>query len=190
MKYVHLSDDTIYDSLQWRHNEPDALLNHQRFDCLPKPFVQAQLKENIKAPRHWPLCGNLPVTDEIPAQRASSTENVSSWWRFMIIVAGISQTCFRMKCPAWNPKLWTIFRHIYLLSRYLTTVPDWMRHEISHSTASRIGGSFPGRICPGCPSSNQIYDASWFDSLRIREGHVSYAPGDSVHSRKCLHWFP
>ena len=43
--------------------------------------VQAQKKENIKAPRHWPLCGNSPVTGEFPAQMASNDENVSIWWR-------------------------------------------------------------------------------------------------------------
>ena len=35
-----------------------------------QPFVPAQIKENIKAPRHWPLRG------EFPAQRASKSENV------------------------------------------------------------------------------------------------------------------
>ena len=24
-----------------------------------QPFIQAQIKENIKAPRHWPLCGEI-----------------------------------------------------------------------------------------------------------------------------------
>ena len=32
-------------------------------------------QKNIKAPRHWPLCG------EFPAQMASNAENVSIWWR-------------------------------------------------------------------------------------------------------------
>ena len=44
-------------------------------------FIQTQIKENIKAPRHWPLSGNSPVTGEFPAQRASNMENVSIWWR-------------------------------------------------------------------------------------------------------------
>ena len=35
-------------------------------------FIQAEIKENIKAPRH--------VT-EFPAQRASNAENGSIWWR-------------------------------------------------------------------------------------------------------------
>ena len=51
--------------------------------CLKSPasrlftqtFIQAQIKENIKALRHWPLCG------EFPAQMASNAENVPIWGR-------------------------------------------------------------------------------------------------------------
>ena len=39
------------------------------------------MKENIKAPRHWPLWGEFTGTGEFPAQRASNAENVSIWWR-------------------------------------------------------------------------------------------------------------
>ena len=46
-----------------------------------QPFIQAQIKENIKL-RVTSLCeGNSPVTGEFPAQRASDAENVSIWWR-------------------------------------------------------------------------------------------------------------
>ena len=38
-------------------------------------------KKNIKAPRHWPLCGEFTGDRWIPAQKASSAENVSIWWR-------------------------------------------------------------------------------------------------------------
>ena len=44
-------------------------------------FIQTLIKENIKAPRHWPLCGEFTRTGEFPAQRASYAENVSIWWR-------------------------------------------------------------------------------------------------------------
>ena len=44
-----------------------------------QPFIQAQINENLKASRHWPLCGEL--TGEFPTQRASNAENVSIWWR-------------------------------------------------------------------------------------------------------------
>ena len=39
-----------------------------------QPFVQAQIEENIKAPRHWPLWRNSPVTGEFPTQRASNAK--------------------------------------------------------------------------------------------------------------------
>ena len=49
--------------LQWRHNErlksPASWLSIQ-------PFVQAQVKENIKAPRHWPLWGEFTGDRWIP----------------------------------------------------------------------------------------------------------------------------
>ena len=44
-------------------------------------FIQTQIKGNIKAPRHWPLCGEFTGTGEFPAQRASYAKNVSIWWR-------------------------------------------------------------------------------------------------------------
>ena len=44
-------------------------------------FVQAQIKENIKALRHWSCEDNSPVTGKFPATRASNAEKVSIWWR-------------------------------------------------------------------------------------------------------------
>ena len=46
-----------------------------------QPFIQAQINEKIKAPRHWLLEENSPVTGEFPTQRASNAENVSIWRR-------------------------------------------------------------------------------------------------------------
>ena len=31
-----------------------------------KPFIQAQIKENVKAPRYWPLCGEVTGDRRIP----------------------------------------------------------------------------------------------------------------------------
>ena len=45
-----------------------------------QPFIRAQIKENIKAPRHWPLCREFTSDRWIPAEMASNTENVSIWW--------------------------------------------------------------------------------------------------------------
>ena len=47
-------------------------------------FIQAQIKENTKAPRHRPLCGEFTGAGEFPAQKASDAENVSLWWRHQL----------------------------------------------------------------------------------------------------------
>ena len=40
------------------------------------PFIQAQIEENIKAPRDWPLRGgNSLVTGEFPAQMTSNAKH-------------------------------------------------------------------------------------------------------------------
>ena len=57
----------------------NGISNHQPHDCLLNRLFKAQIKENIKASRHWPLCGDF--TGEFPAQMASNTENVSIRWR-------------------------------------------------------------------------------------------------------------
>ena len=46
-----------------------------------QPFIQAQIKENIKLHVTGPCVGDSPVTGEFPAQRASNAENVSITWR-------------------------------------------------------------------------------------------------------------
>ena len=59
------------DSLQWRL----GVSNHQPHDCLRSRWIKAQIKEDIKAPRHWILWGEF--TGEFPAQMATNMENVS-----------------------------------------------------------------------------------------------------------------
>ena len=53
-------------SLRWRHNGRDGVSNHQPHGCLLQPFIQTQIKENIKDPRHWPLCGEFTGDRWIP----------------------------------------------------------------------------------------------------------------------------
>ena len=43
--------------------------------------IRAQIKTNIKVPRHWPLCGEFTGTGEFPAQMASDAGNISIGWR-------------------------------------------------------------------------------------------------------------
>ena len=53
-------------SLQWRHNGRDDVSNHQPHDCLLNRLFKAQIKENIQAPRHWPLWGEFIGDQWIP----------------------------------------------------------------------------------------------------------------------------
>ena len=55
--------------LQWRHNERDGVSNHQPYDWLPNRWFKGHFKENIKAPRHWPLCGEFTGDWWIPQQK-------------------------------------------------------------------------------------------------------------------------
>ena len=41
---------------------------------LTQTFIQVQVKENIKAPRHWSLCGEFIGDRWIPAQMVSNAE--------------------------------------------------------------------------------------------------------------------
>ena len=67
-------------SLQWHYNEHDGVSHHRHLDCLiTHLFVQAQIKENIKALHHWSLRGESTSDWWIPPQRASNMENVSIW---------------------------------------------------------------------------------------------------------------
>ena len=42
-----------------RHNGLDGVSNTPASPLFTQPFIRAQIKENIKAPRHWPFCGEF-----------------------------------------------------------------------------------------------------------------------------------
>ena len=68
---------------RWRLKSPASRLFTQA-------FIQTQIKENIKAPCHWSLCGDFTGTGEFPTQRASYAENVSIWWSHHEYIACIN----------------------------------------------------------------------------------------------------
>ena len=47
---------------RWRLKSPASRLFTQ-------PFIRVQIKENIKAPRHWPLCGEFTGPHKWPVTR-------------------------------------------------------------------------------------------------------------------------
>ena len=68
-------------TLQWRHNEPDGVSNHQPYGCLHKRLFRCRSKKTPKLRVNGLCAGNSPVTGEFLAQRASNAENVLIWWR-------------------------------------------------------------------------------------------------------------
>ena len=46
-----------------------------------RPFIQAQMKEDIKAPRHWPLCWEFTGDRWISRTKGQWRGNISIWWR-------------------------------------------------------------------------------------------------------------
>ena len=65
------------------------------------PFVQAHIKENIKAPRHWPLWGEFTGHRWIPLTEASNAENVPIWWRHHVEDQGLCTRLVRCCVLLW-----------------------------------------------------------------------------------------
>ena len=68
---VHMNDCVSYTAwivtLQWWHiGHHDGVSNHQPNDCLLSRLFMCILNKNIKAPRHWPLCGEFTGDGWIP----------------------------------------------------------------------------------------------------------------------------
>ena len=81
---IILRSVTNVNTLQWRHNGRDGVSNHQPHECLLNCLFRRRSKKTSKL-RVTGLCeGNLSMTGEFPAQKASNAENVSIWWRLMI----------------------------------------------------------------------------------------------------------
>ena len=64
----------ILNPLLWRHNDRDGVSTHQPHDCLFNRLFRRRSKKTSKLRATGPCAGNLPVTGEFPAQRASKAE--------------------------------------------------------------------------------------------------------------------
>ena len=67
---------TAMTSLQWRHNEPDGVSNHQPHDYLLNRYSRRRSRKTPKLRVTGLWEGNSPVTGEFPAQRASDTRKM------------------------------------------------------------------------------------------------------------------
>ena len=59
------SDIKQMDTIPWRHNGRDGV-SKPASPLFTQPFIQAPIKEIIKAAHHWPLCGEFAGDRWIP----------------------------------------------------------------------------------------------------------------------------
>ena len=64
---------------RWRLKSP-------AFQLFTQPYFQTQIKENTKAPRHWPLWGEFTGDRWIPRTKDQKRGKVSIWWRHHEII--------------------------------------------------------------------------------------------------------
>ena len=108
----HLPHNNVH-TLQWRNNGHDGVSNHQPSDCLFNRYSGTD-ERNIKAPCHWPSCGEVTGTGEFPEQGTSYAENVSVWWRHhdlgieLYLVLMIHLEFFKTQLMKMCPCFWLI----------------------------------------------------------------------------------
>ena len=80
-------------------------------------FIQAQIKENIKPPRHWSFAGNSPGT--------GNAENVSIWWRHHVILRIDILNTYCVKGPWGMPQLPTEYKStlVWVITWYRKSLP-------------------------------------------------------------------
>ena len=89
-------------ALQWRHYERNGVWNHQRLHCFLNCRVRCRSKKISKLCVTGLCTRNLPVTGELPAQKASNAENVSM--RCVIYYGVLSQSINNIhvkQCCSW-----------------------------------------------------------------------------------------
>ena len=141
---------------RWRLKSPASRLFTQ-------PFIQTQIKENIKAPRHWPLCvWNSPGTGEFPAQMASYAEYVSISWRHHAFTS-ILFLCFFLLAIHTYHHICLIYVYQYLWKLCLTCEIEfdglqlvaWIFFE-RHDKENSLNISLTSKTCCHCSQQRTL----------------------------------
>ena len=113
---------SLWISLLWRHNACNGVSDHQSHNYLLNRLFRRRSRKTSKL-RVTGLCeGNLPMSGEFPAQRASNAENASIRWRhhahYLAITSRCSTSpdtgCFGTRGLRFNPIIRTSHRRISL----------------------------------------------------------------------------
>ena len=130
--------------MRWRIKSPVLRLFTQ-------PFIQAQMEENTKAPRHWPLWGEF--TGDFPAQWASKAENVSIWWRHHATVTEHG------KITSTAQPVLKCIPHAMLYGRYNNVLPMFVRSGWCACQVIPLRKTFSAQLCINL---NAFYISVWF----------------------------
>ena len=161
---------------RWRLKSPASRLFTQT-------FIQTQIKENIKASRHWPLCGEFTGTGEFPAQRASYAENGCIWWRhhemmsqwlsqeMTLIHVGLTFTVLIEFWRASSPTGWKIYRQVdehWYTNLFTLDLIAYTTNTWRSGLQINIFNEGPWERCSCCdqfmPFTNRVHQCSiWFD---------------------------
>ena len=127
-------------------------------------FVQAQVKENIKAPRHWPLRGEAARDRWIHlTQRASNAENGSIWWRHhgLFFELTLDNPFLNSSNDSWEPchlrlPAMRLFVQQFVLANKDTVTPG--RLERTCECRVRKSATRPKLNVCICPSSTIVFE--------------------------------
>ena len=169
----------IWESLRWRHNGRDSVLNHQPPDCLLNRLFRSKSKKTSKL-RVTGLCaGNSTGTGEFPAQIASNAENVSIWWRhhvivwhiwLIFIVEAIDNCAMVQNSRSANQNLYYLIMRLFLIS----IINSLGRHFIS-----------PGRLCNLSGWLSIALGRQWHPhEMRYRLDETRMRPDEISHPNK------
>ena len=159
------SMESVYMSwrlLQWRHNGPDGISNHQPHDCLLNCLCRRRSKKTSKL-RVTGLCaGNSPLTGEFPAQMASNAKNY------------VNPGCGRSRrspdlevsiAPGKRAEFWL----------------QWQLADTAWLACARVGAS---RSAAERPSNAPTQS----HSLQRSHPHLNSIFASKMHARDPLHW--
>ena len=140
----------------------DVITGAMAYRLFTQPFVQAQIKQNIKTPPRGHCKRNSPGTGEFLSQRASDAENVSTWWRHHATkyLSYISATLFQIL-----PK--------YVYEILFGLVTDFWRRNAGQKPLSR-----QHTICliSGEIGSDLLLNLHWIVSLMEFGGKLNGVP--------------
>ena len=126
-----------------------------------QPFIYAQIKENIKAPRHWPVWKEFTGEWWIPAQRANNAENVSVWWRHHMLHRSCRSIQHYLESTFWQCKIisvdCTCMPVICMVSFDVSKRPRW-QELLRQRLHANLGEHFDFIFSVDC---FRHHDANW-----------------------------